>query len=71
MFLLINISNFNLKSDQFCEELLKRHKVAATPGIFFGKNWDKYIRVSLSCDHLEFKKAINKLSIFIETIRKN
>ncbi len=71
MFLLINISNFNLKSDQFCEELLKKHKVAATPGIFFGKNWDRYIRVSLSCDHLEFKKAINKLSIFIESIRKN
>ena len=70
MFLFINISNFNLKSDQFCEELLKKHKVA-TPGIFFGKNWDRYIRVSLSCDHLEFKKVINKLSIFIESIRKN
>ena len=61
MFLLINISNFSLKSDHFCEELLKKHKVAATPGIFFGKNWDRYIRISLSCDLSKFSSGVLSL----------
>ncbi len=71
MFLFIDVSNYGLKSDMFCEQLLKNYKVATTPGIFFGKKWDSYIRVSLSCNNTEFKKATDKLFKYINSIKRN
>lgn len=71
MFIFIDISKFGLKSDIFCEKLLNEYKVAATPGIFFGSNWDSHIRISLSNYKNEFKLAINKLTNFISSLKNN
>lgn len=68
MFIFIDISRFNLKSDIFCEKLLKTYKVACTPGIFFGKKWDSHIRISLSISHKEFIRSVDKFSNFIDSI---
>ena len=70
MFLFIDISDYGLKSDLFCEKLLNKYKVATTPGIFFGKKWNDHIRISLSCNHNEFKIAVNKLSKFLNAFKK-
>ncbi len=69
MFIFIDISRFGLRSDIFCEKLLSEYKVAATPGIFFGSNWDSHIRISLSNYKNEFKIAINKLVNFISYLK--
>ena len=68
MFIFINVSKYGYKSDLFCELLLDKFKVAATPGIFFGRKWDSHIRISLSNNKKEFMIAINKLSKFIMSI---
>ncbi len=70
MFIFINISKYGMKSDLFCEKLLKEFKVATTPGIFFGSSWDNYIRISLSNYKNEFKSAINKLLTFTSSLNK-
>lgn len=68
MFVFIDISRFGLKSDEFSEKLLHSYKVACTPGIFFGKKWDFYIRISLSNDHKIFIKSIEKLIKFMDSL---
>ena len=43
-------------SDVFCTNLLRKYNVAVTPGKYFGNNFNNYIRISLSQDHLKFKR---------------
>jgi aspartate/methionine/tyrosine aminotransferase len=69
MFVFLDISRYKLKSDIFCEKLLINEKVACTPGIFFGENWDTHIRISLSSDHQDFIKAIEKFFSFIDNLK--
>lgn len=65
LFCFINIKNLKIKSDKFCYELLKKYAIAATPGIFFGKQWNNFVRISLAIDSLKFKTAIKKLKKFV------
>ena len=64
-FAFLDISSMNILSDEFAYNLLKKYNVAVTPGIIFGKNWNKYIRISMSTDLKEFKKGIDLLGKFI------
>ena len=68
LFCFVDISKSNLKSDKFCFELLKKYSIAATPGIFFGKNWNNFIRISLAIDGSKFKSAIKKLKKFVDNL---
>ncbi len=63
-FIFLKILRKNISSDEFCTQLLKKHNVAVTPGKYFGNNFDKYIRISLSQNYLIFKKAINLINLF-------
>ena len=56
--------NKKISSDEFCTSLLKKYNVAVTPGRYFGKNFNNYIRVSLSQNHKVFKKAIDLINQF-------
>ena len=67
LFCFIDISKLKIKSDKFCYELLKKYAVATTPGIFFGAQWNNFVRISLAIDNLKFKKAINKLKKFVNS----
>ena len=58
----------NITSDNFCTSLLKKYNVAVTPGKYFGKNFNKYIRISLSQKHNVFKKAIDLIDRFTNKI---
>ena len=46
-FIFIKIKK-KMTSDKFCTNLLKKYNVAVTPGKYFGKNFNNYIRISLS-----------------------
>jgi aspartate/methionine/tyrosine aminotransferase len=50
---------------------LDKFKVFTTPGVFFGKEWDDHIRISLSCNEILFKKAIDRLIKFSDNYEKN
>ena len=58
--------NKDIDSDQLTVELLKDQNVAITPGIIFGKRWNKYLRISLSLSEIEFKEAIDRFVNFIK-----
>ena len=68
LFCFVDISKSNLKSDKFCFELLKKYSIAATPGIFFGNNWNNFIRISLAIDSIKFKSAIKRLKKFVDNL---
>jgi aspartate/methionine/tyrosine aminotransferase len=54
-------------SDQVAVKLLHAQNVAVTPGVVFGKDWDSYLRVSLSSPEDEFHDAIEKFATFFRT----
>ena len=64
-FCFISIKKLKLNSDKFCYQILKKERIAITPGHYFGKDWKNFIRISLVIDHSEFKKATNLLIKFI------
>ena len=70
LFAFVNISKTKLKSDFFSYNFLKKYLVATTPGIFFGKNWNNYIRISLAINCVNFQKAISLLRIFLKKNEK-
>ncbi len=63
-FIFLKIIGKNISSDEFCTQLLKKYNVAATPGKYFGKNFNKYVRISLSQHYSIFKKAVDLINIF-------
>ena len=71
LFAFVNISKDGRSSDIFCRDLIEKTNVACTPGIFFGKKWDKFIRVSLAINEKTFQQAIENTINFIVNSRKN
>ena len=65
LFAFVNISKYGKCSDIFCRDLIDKTNVACTPGIFFGTNWDKFVRVSLAIDQKSFQKAIELIIKFV------
>ena len=63
-----NIKNTNLSSEEFCEELLKKYKVACVPGNAFGPSGEGFARISYaySIDHI--KEAMMRLEKFIKDL---
>jgi len=66
MFVFPNFELEGLGSDEVAVALLKEESVAVTPGVTFGKNWDKYLRISLSSPDEEFQIAIEKFARFFK-----
>ncbi len=61
LFVWAQIPNQYESGDEFSDWLLERYRIFVTPGSVFGKNGEKYIRVSL-CANLEIlKQAIAQL----------
>ena len=65
MFAFIKIDGTYGGSDQFCSRLLEKYSVAVTPGKSFGKNWDRYIRISLGVTRDQFKEGVDLIVKFV------
>lgn len=65
-----SIQSTGLSSERFCDELLRREKVAIVPGCAFGQSGEGFVRVSYaySIDHI--KKALSAIGRFLETAVK-
>lgn len=61
-YVLCNIKNFNLNSDDFCRILLENSLVAAIPCKCFGA--EGYIRLSYACSPEIIKKSVERLKLF-------
>tara|TARA_B100001123_G_scaffold451303_1_gene630215 strand:- start:11786 stop:12970 length:1185 start_codon:yes stop_codon:yes gene_type:complete len=71
LFAFLNISKTKIRSDNFCNIFLKKFKVATIPGLYFGKNWNDHVRISLVEKNEIFKEGIKRLMNFEKTLLKN
>lgn len=62
------IKKFGLKSEEFCDRLLKEKGVAVIPGSAFGKNGEGHIRISYSYSIEELEMALDKICEWIKNI---
>lgn len=56
---------FEMKSKEFAEYLLGEVGVAVTPGIFFGNDFDGYIRISFASSMRDIEEAIKRIKEII------
>lgn len=53
--------SFQMSSLQFSEYLLKNAKIAVSPGIFFGENYDDYVRIAFSSSKEELSESLERI----------
>jgi aminotransferase len=64
------IKSTGLSSDEFCERLLFEERVAVVPGTAFGECGEGFIRCSYAYSIKDIKRALARISRFIEKIKK-
>lgn len=65
------IKSTGLTSQQFCEDLLYKHKVAVVPGDAFGACGEGYIRVSYAYSLQHLKTAIEAIREYLDDLKKH
>lgn len=65
------IKSTGLTSQQFCEDLLYKHKVAVVPGDAFGDCGEGYIRVSYAYSLQHLKTAVEAIREYLDDLKKN
>lgn len=63
------IKEFGMTSEEFATKLLQEEKVAAVPGSAFGESGEGHLRISYAYSLDNLKKAMERLSRFIEKLR--
>jgi len=61
LFVWAKIKQSNISSEDFVEKILQKANVFITPGFIFGKNGEKYVRVSLCSEVKTIEEAIKRL----------
>jgi aminotransferase len=64
----MDISELNIPSEQFCDLLLEREKVALVPGVSFGKHGENYVRVTCVKSWDEINKGLEGISSFVQNL---
>ena len=64
------IKEFGMTSEEFAQRLLQEQKVAAIPGTAFGDSGEGYLRISYAYSVDNLKKAMERLKIFVENLKK-
>ncbi len=63
-----SIKSTGMSSDEFCETLLKKEKVALVPGTAFGSCGEGYVRVSYAYSVEQINTAMDRIKHFLDTI---
>ena len=66
LFLWGRIPDHYQKAEDLCDKILYDAKVFITPGIVFGSNGKKYIRISLCCSEEKLTIALNRIKTNIQ-----
>jgi aspartate aminotransferase len=64
-YIFVNIGSTNLKSLDFCQQLLEHQQVATIPGAPFGA--DNHIRISYATDLTTIEKGMDRLAKFVRS----
>jgi aspartate/methionine/tyrosine aminotransferase len=64
-FVFPNIEDTNTGSVQFVKDLIFKYGVVVVPGLSFGKNSDRYIRISYSTATEKLKEAMERIKMFL------
>jgi hypothetical protein len=64
-YLMVDISETGMKSEEFALSLLKEVQVAVVPGITYGKNCDNYIRIAFTVSEDKIIEGIKRIRNFI------
>lgn len=67
-YMFLNVSKSNLKSFDFCNMLLEKYSVACTPGISFGIDFDKYVRISICGSREDVLTGITRIISYFDNI---
>ena len=70
-YLFPDIRQFGMSSDEFCLKLLNDKKVVVVPGNAFGDSGNGFIRISHAYSIENLKVALNRISEFLDELRKN
>ena len=65
-----SIESTGLSSDDFCEQLIRKKRVAVIPGTAFGPGGEGHIRVSYSYSLKHIREALGRIGEFIEENKK-
>lgn len=63
-----SIKKFNMKSEEFCERLLKEAGVAAVPGYAFGAGGEGYMRISYAYSMEQLEEAADRIENWIKSL---
>lgn len=67
-YLMVDISQTGMSSEEFAIGLLKTVHVALVPGITYGKNCDKYVRIAFTIDEERIKEGICRIRKYMESL---
>lgn len=67
-YLMVDISQTGMKSEEFAIELLKAVHVALVPGIAYGKSCDNYVRIAFTLEDNKIREGIQRIAHFIKTL---
>lgn len=70
-YLFPDIRQFGMSSEDFCLKLLNEKKVVVVPGNAFGDSGNGFIRISYAYSIENLKTALNRISEFLDELRKN
>ena len=65
-----SIQKYMDDDEKFCDELLRKKKVAVVPGTAFGDCGEGFLRISYAYSLEELKQATDRIARFVEKIRK-
>lgn len=69
-YVFVNIHEFSLNSEGFCEKALDEYRVAIVPGVYFGDHSDHYIRISYAVSEADLSEGLARLETMIHDLRK-
>ena len=65
-YIFVDISQFNMTSEEFCERLIREAKVAAVPGSCFGA--EGFVRLSYCCSMDRLTLGMERLEMFLKRL---
>lgn len=67
-YLMLDISQTGMTSEQLALALLQEAHVAVVPGITYGQSCDKYVRIAFTIDEEKIKEGIRRIRNFVESL---
>ena len=67
-YLMVDISETGLSSEQFAFELLRQEHVALVPGITYGKCCNKYVRIAFTLEEGKIREGVRRIKRFVESL---